>query len=340
MERTQVAALIMSSQPALGNKQQPTPASPLAPIAGKSVLSWVVDAALGASIRRIGVVANDVDVETRSELAARSDRAMIEFIARQRDLADTVSYALERIGSAITLHEGSHVLVLPAEAPQLESIELRNLVQTHVEGGAAASLLTGALDPSAPLDGDPTVSLDRDAGDLTISDAAADLTGVLCINASMLVPVLRRVHAPSWRRTLPLGEVARVLHEIGHEVDVITRTEPIELITSAVKRTTIEMMLHDRVIAAWRDRGTSMPDPRQVTIDATVTLGQGVQVLPGSVLEGASVVGDGAVIGPNTHLVNAHVGTAAVVPHSVVRNAEVRANEQLEPFSVLGAASA
>jgi bifunctional UDP-N-acetylglucosamine pyrophosphorylase/glucosamine-1-phosphate N-acetyltransferase len=127
-----------------------------------------------------------------------------------------------------------------------------------------------------------------------------------------------------------------VLDEVGHPVNVIPRLEPLRSIWSAATRTPIEMALHDRVIAGWRERGTSMPDPRQISIDATVTLGQGVQILPGSVVQGSSVVGDGAIIGPNTQLVNALIGSKAHVPHSVVIDAEVGASEQLRPFSVLG----
>jgi bifunctional N-acetylglucosamine-1-phosphate-uridyltransferase/glucosamine-1-phosphate-acetyltransferase GlmU-like protein len=50
-------------------------------------------------------------------------------------------------------------------------------------------------------------------------------------------------------------------------------------------------------------------------------------------------VADGAIIGPNTHLIDASIGTAAIVPHSVVYEAEVAAREQVQPFSVLGSAT-
>ena len=43
---------------------------------------------------------------------------------------------------------------------------------------------------------------------------------------------------------------------------------------------------------------------------------------------------DGAVIGPNTHLVNASVGAGAVVPNCSVSDAEVLAHEVLAPFTV------
>ena len=337
MERPQVAALVVSSQPAPSTKLPHGPAEPLAPIAGKSILGWVVDAALGASVRRIALLGQEPTIESRRELIARSDKAMIEFVTPTRDVADSMAFALERLGSDLTLRDSTQVLILPAESPQIATGELRELIEHHVDSRAAATLLGGV--GLHPVDDEPVVARDYSGRITSIADATSLDTGVLCIQASMLVPALRRVIAPRWRSGAPLSEIAGVLDEMGHKVEVLNRATPLTSISSAASRTPIEMELRDRVIKALMERGAVMPDPRQVTIDATVTLGQGVQVLPGSVIEGSTVVGDGAVIGPNSHLVNALVGSGACVPHSVVWNSEVGASEVLQPFSVLGAAA-
>lgn len=264
---------------------------------------------------------------------------MIELISPSRDVADSVSFALERLGSALTLRDSAHILILPAEAPQIETAELRQLIETHVSSGAAATLLA-ASDVLDDGDQDPIVTRDSSGRVTSIADVGAGPSGVLCVNAPMLIPAIRRIQSPRSARSLPFVEIMHVLDEAGHRVNVIARDEPLRTISSATTRTPIEMELHDRVISGWLDRGTSMPDPRQVTIDATATLGQGVRVLPGTVIEGTTVVGDGAIIGPNTHLVDALIGAGAVVPHSVITNAEVQPHEQLEPFSILGSAPA
>ncbi len=339
MERAQIAALVVSSNPVASVKAPAGPEVPLAPIAGKSVLGWVVDAVLGASVRRVAVLVDEPTATTRSELALRSDRAMIELVSPSRDIADSVLFALERLGSAFTLRDTAHVLILPAEAPQIDTAEIRALIQSHVDSRVAATLLTAG----APLDiddSDPIVTRDSNGRVTSIADGSAGPAGVLCVNAPLLVPALRRVNSPSWRRRVPFAEILHVLEELGHQVNVIARAEVLQTISSASTRTPIEIELHDRIIAGWLDRGTSMPDPRQVTIDATASLGQGVRVLPGTVIEGATVIGDGAIVGPNTHLVDALIGAGAHVPHSVVLYAEVGARQQLQPFSVVGTAPA
>lgn len=338
MERAQVAALVVSSHPAANIKLPTGPEVPLAPIAGKSVLGWVIDAVLGASVRRIAVLTNEPTSQTRSELAHRTDRAMIEFVAPSRDIAESVFFALERLGSAFTLSETAHLLILPAEAPQIQTTELRALVEAHLASNATATLMAAAETLEID-DHEPIVTRDGSGRVVSIADASAGPTGILCINASVLLPSLRRVGSTSWRRPVPFAEILQVLDGLGHQTRVIERAEALQTISTVATRTPIEIELHDRVIAGWLDRGTAMPDPRQVTIDATATLGQGVRVLPGTVIEGVTVIGDGAVVGPNTHLIDALIGTGAKVPHSVVMNAEVQAREQVPPFSVLGSAA-
>ena len=68
-----------------------------------------------------------------------------------------------------------------------------------------------------------------------------------------------------------------------------------------------------------------MLDPRQTFIDATVRLGRDVTLYPGTILQGATVVGDGCEIGPDTRLVDCGVGDGAVVEHAVVRESTVGA---------------
>ena len=51
-----------------------------------------------------------------------------------------------------------------------------------------------------------------------------------------------------------------------------------------------------------------MLDPRQTFIDVTVRLGRDVTIYPGTLLQGATVVGDGSDIGPDTQLDGCVVG--------------------------------
>ena len=54
-----------------------------------------------------------------------------------------------------------------------------------------------------------------------------------------------------------------------------------------------------------------MLDPRQTFIDVTVTVGRDVTIYPGTMLQGATAIGDGCEIGPDTQLDDARSARAA-----------------------------
>ncbi len=332
MERTQVAALIVPSHVSPGADKPAGVVDPLAPIAGKSVPGWIVDAALGASVRRIALIADDVSTSTRSELLGRADDAMIEFVRPVADVADTLSFAIERLGSELTLREATHVLVVPAECPQIESSQLRTLINEHVTSGAAATIcMSEVLDPLT----EPVVIRDADGLVSSIADVPLGGVNLMCIKASLLTPALRRVTTSGWERGAPLGDIAAVLSETGHSVHRVDLDPSLVAIRSMTSRSVVEQLLRERIVHRWLSYGVDIPLVGQVAIDATVSLGQGVQLMPGTVLEGSTVVGEGARIGPNTHLVDATVGCNAVVPSSVIDGREVEAHAQVAPFTVL-----
>src|SRR5205085_10765854 len=70
-------------------------------------------------------------------------------------------------------------------------------------------------------------------------------------------------------------------------------------------------------------------------VDASVSLGTEVELLPGVVLEGSTTVGAGSVIGPDTRLVDTAVGQGATVSYSVATGAEIGDGVTVGPFSHL-----
>lgn len=338
MERVHIAALVVSSGPRRSLKP-PGGADPLAPIAGRSMLAWVVDAAIGASIRRIGIVADPVDEPTRAELTSRAKNAVIEFVPRIENSVDDLATVIDRLGPQITLDENAHLLLLPAEAPEIEAGELRGLVELHISNGAAATTI--GREPDARDTGaEPIVTRDTAGNIEAIIDPLANTGGlqarIAIVRASLLVPALRRVTREGWHDGPMLADALRALEVAGHRVARLPRSETVVSVTSMATRVAVEQRIRERIVASWIDRGVAMIDPRRVTIDATVDLAQGVEVRPGSSLEGNTVVGDGAIVGPNSQLVNATIGTGARVANCVVMNTEVAAHEIVPPFSVLG----
>jgi bifunctional UDP-N-acetylglucosamine pyrophosphorylase/glucosamine-1-phosphate N-acetyltransferase len=81
--------------------------------------------------------------------------------------------------------------------------------------------------------------------------------------------------------------------------------------------------------------GVTMTDPARTYVDASVELEPDAHLLPGSILEGRTVVGSGAVIGPDTHLVDTIVGERAIVRQTVARDTEIGDDVTCGPYAHL-----
>ncbi len=78
-----------------------------------------------------------------------------------------------------------------------------------------------------------------------------------------------------------------------------------------------------------------MVDPDRTYIDTTVRLAPDVTIFPGTLLQGATVVGEGAELGPDTRLVDCTVGAGAIVERTIGRHADIGDGAVVGPYASL-----
>lgn len=333
----QVAAIIMGSAPARSPKDDPD-ATLIAPIAGASLAEWVIDAVLGASVRRVGLLGVELSETEREAVLTREDKAVIECVDNGRDVVSSLDRALHLIGPDLTLSDAAHILLLNVASPQITSSEIKHLTDRHVRSGAAATVVHNDDGELEPIESDaPLLSFGDDGVLQSILEPVSSRPAepvLAIVRASLLMPAIRRVMPERFSSRLLLNDAVATLEESGHTVTHEVRAEPLQTVVDGRSRAAIESQIRRRVVHEWIDRGVQISDPMQVSIDASAVIGQGVCVLPGTVIEGATVVADGATVGPNTHLVDATIGAGAVIPNSSICRTEIAPHEVLVPFSV------
>jgi bifunctional UDP-N-acetylglucosamine pyrophosphorylase/glucosamine-1-phosphate N-acetyltransferase len=96
-----------------------------------------------------------------------------------------------------------------------------------------------------------------------------------------------------------------------------------------------EAVMRERLLTGLMRSGVTITDPAATYVDVGVTVGQDTILLPGTLLQGATRVGERCVIGPHATLVDATVGDGARVRDSVVEGATVAAGAEIGPFAWL-----
>ena len=233
------------------------------------------------------------------------------------------------------------LLVVPGDTPLLRPETLAALATEHRVSEAAATMLT-----TRPRDVEGLGRVLRDSHgrvdriveqtDATDEERAVNEvnTSIYCFRRNLLAPALRRLSPENAQGEYYLTDAIEVLRRAGHLVHAM-EADPAEVIgvNNRMQLAEAEAELRGRINGRWMREGVTMIDPERVYIHATVELEPDVRLLPGTMLEGRTVIGTGAVIGPDARIVDSVVGAHATVMSSAVFDSEIGDGCAVGPFA-------
>lgn len=309
----------------------------LHPVAGRSMLAWVLDAVAETKPERTVVVVGHGADEVVATLPDG-----VEHCAQSERLGTghAAGVALDHLGPLIA---GTGVLVLPGDTPLIDGETLTQLLDVHQQSGATVSLLSTTVED--PFGYGRIVRDDTGAvaGIVEQADASIHEESISEINAGMYV-----FDAVSMGRDLGLisTDNAQGEYYLPDLVAIATKRRDTVIAVSAHPDRVSGVNTHSHLAAAgvtlrsrlaeqWMELGVRIIDPTAVYIDAGVRLEPGAVLYPGVHLEGSTSVASDAVIGPDVFVSDSTIGPGARVWYSVLRGAEVGSRCQIGPYASL-----
>ncbi len=329
---------------------------PLHPICGRPMILYVLDALAELPIDEVAVVVGHMGEWVGKELMNEAPRGLkIELVEQpvQRGTADALKMALTSLGEDPAVLDGD-VVVLPGDTPLVKAETIADLVAWHRTSDAGATLLTAReANPVAfdhvERDGSGRVrrviagvevkdgDVAREQDEAACEQGYEAATAIHCFRRSVLAPALRRVQPQAPAGEESLMSLYGVLYEAGYAVESFAVDDPVEAIgvNDRVQLANAEAALRSRICSRWMSRGVTMVDPTSTYVDWSVVIGQDATLMPGVVLKGTCVVGEGAVIGPYSSIEDSVIGERAVVRSSTVEGAYVGDDAKVGPYAVL-----
>ena len=309
-------------------------------IGGRSLVGHALAAARATNPEHLAVVVRherDLVVAHIAEVDATAT------IADQDDVKGTgraTECALDALPGNLT----GTVLVTYGDVPLLTGDTLIELVARHDESGSAATVITAHLDNPQ---GYGRIVRDADGGVAGIveqKDATEEQraiteinSGIYAFDLAVLRDALAQVDTNNAQGEKYLTDVLRIAREAGkgvsaHVIDDLWQTEGVN---DRVQLATLGRELNKRNNERWMREGVTIVDPATTWIDADVTLGRDATILPNTQLLGATSIGAGARIGPDTTLTDTEVGEGAEVKRTEANLAQIGAQATVGPFSYL-----
>ncbi len=305
-------------------------------VCGRPMLSYVLDAAVGATGSRPVVVFSPATIAVRDAVADRADTALQD---EPRGTGDALRAAL-----VVLPDEAEEILVLNGDVPLMKQDLLAALLEARALDHAAIALVAvDALDPTGlgRVVRNEGGTVERIIED---KDASDDERQISEINAGLYAfdgPWLRRrigdLRPSAATGELYLTDLVAMAREDGRIVAALEVEDDGRLTgindRSQLARAEWDMRvdLNDR----WMRAGVTMIDPSTVYLDHSVELAEDVVLEPGVVLRGETRIGTGTRIATGSQVVDSVVGERCTIWASVVEHSTVDDDVTVGPFSHL-----
>lgn len=336
---TVTAAIVLAAGE--GTRMRSSMPKVLHQFAGKTFLERVMASVGALEPATLAVVVRHQGERVAQEALAHDPDALIVHQDEIPGTGRAVQCALAELGQD-GVPDGP-IVIVASDMPLLDADTLESLLDYHRTSGDDATVLTTVLD-------DPTgygrIIRDHDGDVLKIveqKDANSSELAVHEVNTSVYVfegKVLKEaiadLDADNAQGEFYLTDALKAAKASG-KVGAFAAPDAlrVEGVNDRVQLAALAKAYNLRVCEAWMRRGVTILDPATTWIEDDVTIGRDAVILPGSFLQGSSVIGEGAVVGPYTTLIDAVVDEGATVERSRVQSSHIGAHATIGPWTYL-----
>ena len=311
----------------------------LHPVCGRSMIGHVLAAVQALEPQRVVAVVGHQREQVSAHILQLMPDAVLAVQETQEGTGHAVRVAMESVGTT-----SGTVIVAAGDTPLLQGESLRAFAEEHEAAERAVSILSGVVpDPFGygrvvrAADGDVEAIVEEKDATAEQREISEISSGILAFDAAFLAEALPKIGNDNVKGEYYLTDTVQIARDAGltvgaHPIDDVMQTEGAN---DRAQLAELGRELNRRIVTRWMRDGVSVMDPATTWIDADVALSEDVTILPGTQLLGATVVGEDAVIGPDTTLKDCEVGAGARVVRTHGELAVIGDRANVGPFSYL-----
>lgn len=300
--------------------------------AGKALVLWVRDALDAAGARDQVYIVGHRQEEVREVLGED-----VAFVLQEQQLG--TGHAVMQASHFLEGRSGC-TLVLCGDAPLVTARTLQSVMaQFESEKCAAVIITADAPDPAGygrivrDQAGDVLAIVEhRDANDEQRAIREVN-GGMYCFDTALLLSSLGKIGCRNTQKEYYLTDTIGILIEEGHRV--VTHKASFDEIFGVNDKIQLQeagKILNRRILDRHMLNGVTITDPATTWIDDSVSIGPDVVILPGCSLSDHTTIGAESVIGPDTHLGDARVGSRVTLNHVTANCSTIEENCEIGPY--------
>ena len=304
-------------------------------VAGRPLIGWVLEAVRPLEPASTVVVVGHGADQVHPHLP---DGVVAAIQEEQLGTGHATQVGLDALGEVAA---DDTIMVLYGDMPLLTTGLLRRLAERPDE--VATRMVTSIFDDPSGYgrvmrdEGGFVVEVveerDCDEAQRAVREVNAGAYG---FRAKDLIDALGGVSNQNAQSEYYLTDVIGILVGRGERLEPVEATpEEVVGINSQDQLTDAGRLLQARINHDLMESGVWMLDPERTYIEDTVTVAPGARIYPGVHLEGKTMVGAGAQVGPDVFAVDSTIGAGSTVWYAVLRGAMVGDECEVGPYASL-----
>lgn len=304
-------------------------------LAGRPIVGWVHEALNSVGAADQVYIVGHLQEQVRAALGEG-----VAFVIQERQLG--TGHAVMQAAPFLE-SRGGCTLVLVGDAPLISPETLRDALAMYESDGYAAVVITAdAEDPT----GLGRIVRDTE-GNLRAIVEHRDATpaqrrireinsGMYVFNTPLLLSALGRIGSQNVQNEYYLTETIGILIGDGHRIGAFKAPFEETLgINDRVQLAQAARIMNRRICERHMRAGVTILDPDAVWIDGMVEIGADTEILSGTRLEGATVIGEDCVIGPASRLIDVTVGDGVFLENTAAAGCRVGEGARVGPYACL-----
>lgn len=316
-------------------------------VAGKSLLSYVVDASKAAGIEENIIIIGHGGQEVKEEFKGQK----LSF--REQPIGPDAPYGTGYavMQGADLIKDDSNVLILCGDTPLIRGETLKKMMDFHQQGSYDGTVLTAVLDDAS---GYGRIKRGQDGNIVKIvedKDASPEEkeireinSGIFSFKGSLLKSALGKIDNKNAQGEFYLTDIVEILRDEGYKIGGYKMEDPIEIhgINSRVQLSFAEEVIRKRINEYHMEQGVTIIDPNSTYIENQVEIGSDTIIYPGAYIEEGSQIGQDCIIRGSSRIVNSKIGNQVEIETSLIEDSTVGdgtnigPNAHLRPNSQIG----
>lgn len=306
----------------------------LHPVCGKPMVEHVINHIETLDVHRVVTVVGHGADKVQEQLGDKS-----EYVLQAEQLG--TAHAVQQAEAILGNLEGI-TLVVCGDTPLIRPETMKALVDFHREQNAKATILTAiAEDPTGygriiRNEGGQVAQIVEHKDATPEQHLVKEInTGTYCFDNKLLFETLKLVNNDNAQGEYYLPDVIEILQKQQEIVAAYVTKDFNETlgINDRFALSQAEELMRARINERHMRNGVTIINPATTHISADAVIGSDTIILPGTIIEGVTVIGEDCEIGPNSHIIDSQIGQNTTVHSSVVKSSVIGDTVAVGPFA-------